>query len=218
MNTFQKILSYCIDLPLEKVQSQYSGEVEVSFHRGAYKLSTKNAIYSFGKNYTSFETAFNALNIKKQTIKSVLVLGYGLGSVVDLLEVNNRIEYITAVDADAVIIDLAKKYTQTSLIEKVQFVCMDATTFIQTNQQQFDLILFDVFMDDETPIEFMQTDFLKNLKKCAAQNAILIYSKIDASYANKIENKQFETVFTNVFPESFSIDASGNKMYVWIQK
>lgn len=216
MFSLKKMISYVVDLPVEKVQSQFSGEVQVALSEGQYKLSTQNAIYSFGKKYTSFSVAFKKIDINQQPIKTVLVLGFGLGSVVDLLEHHPTIELITAVDADAVIITLAKKYLQTSLKRNTNFVCSDAAAFVYDNTEKYDVVLFDVFIDNETPMPFMQKDFLLALKKCVNKNGILLFSKIDDSHISKIENQQFEAVFTSVFAESFSINTNGNKVFAWI--
>ena len=110
ISRFQKLLSYFYEIPIEKLHSQYSGNLEVSFHRGEWKLSTDQAIYSFGKHYTSYKIAFNKLHIQDFNIKKVLILGVGLGSVVRLLDRQKSIESIVAVDIDPVIIELAKKY------------------------------------------------------------------------------------------------------------
>ncbi len=210
----KKILSYIIDFPIEKTKSNFSGEVVVSLSKGQYKLSTQNAIYSFGKNYTSFEVAFKQIDIQHIKIESVLVLGFGLGSVVDLLENHETINQITAIDADAIIIDLAKKYLQSNLKNKVDYVCDDAERFVQTHQhKKYDLVLFDVFIEDETPMQFMQPIFLSSLKKLVNEQGILLYSKIDDSNKSRIENAQFEKNFSAVFKDSFSINTNGNKVF-----
>ncbi len=214
----KKILSYFIDIPIENRESQFSGKISVAISQGQYKLSTQNAIYSYGKKYTSFDTAFKAIDIQKQPIKSVLVLGLGLGSVIDLLEHHPTIQQIVAVDFDNVIVALAQKYLQSSLKTKTSFVCADAADFIKNNQKKFDLVLFDVFIEDLTPIPFMQIEFLNTLKQSIQINGILLFSKIDDSMRSKIENAQFEQKFSVAFPESFSIDANGNKIFVWINK
>lgn len=218
MASFKNILSYIFDIPIEKRKSVYSGEVQVSLSQGQYKLSTTNAIYSFGKKYTSFDIAFKSLDIQHLPIEKVLVLGFGLGSVIDLLENHPCINEVIAVDADAVIMDLAKKYLQSSLKTKTIFICEDAELYVKNSVQQFDLVLFDVFIQDETPMPFMQKDFLLPLKKMVSKNGILLYSKIDDSNKSKIENMQFEAIFTDVFKESFSIDTNGNKVFTWINK
>lgn len=218
MQQLKHILSYFFDITLEKRQSAFSGEVVVALSHGQHKLSTQNAIYSYGKKYTSFDKAFNAIDIQQQKVESVLVLGFGLGSVVDLLENHPSIKKIIAVDADEVIIDLAKKYLQSGLKSNVEYYCSDAESFINNTHEQYDLILFDVFIEELTPIQFMQVNFLSNLKKNSAQNGTLLFSKIDDSFRSKIENAQFEKNFTAVFPEAFSIDANGNKVFAWFNK
>jgi len=213
-----KALSYLVEIPIERRESRYSGQVAVTLSQGQYKLSTSNAIYSFGKRYTSFRTAFNVIDIHTLSVNEVLVLGFGLGSVVDLLERHPTIEHISAVDADDIIIELASKYLQSALKSKVEFVCDDAEIFLKNNQQKFDLVLFDVFIEDLTPVQFMQPDFFNVLKKSIDKNGILIFSKIEDSFRSKIENAQFEQKFIRVFPEAFSVDANGNKLFIWINK
>lgn len=211
------IFSYLFDISIEKKQSDFSGEVVVSLDKGQYKLSTQNAIYSFGTNYTSFAIAFEKTDIYSKKINNVLVLGFGLGSVVDLLQKNQSIKTIDAVDADQIIIDLAKKYLQSNLKNKVNYSCEDAEKFIQKNQQKkYDLILFDVFIDEETPMQFMQQKFLFSLKNLLSKNGMLLFSKIDTTNKYKIENAQFEKNFCAVFPNSFSIDTDGNKVFCFI--
>jgi spermidine synthase len=211
------VLSYLFDLSVEKKTSDFSGIVEVSLSSGQYKLSTQNAVYSFGKKYTSFDVAFNSIDILNRQIKTVLVLGFGLGSVVDLLENHPTIQQIKAVDADKVIIELAKKYLQTNLKNKVEYVCEDAEKFVLVNHdKQYDLVLFDVFIEDETPMNFMKQSFLESLKKLVSNNGLLLFSKINDSNKSKIENDQFEKIFSAVFHDSFSIDTNGNKVFSWI--
>jgi spermidine synthase len=79
-------------------------------------------------------------------------------------------------------------------------------------------VLFDVFIDDLTPVVFMQTEFLESLKKTVAPGGLLLFSKIHDSHHSKIENEQFEKRFTKVFPSAFSIDTDGNKLFCWENK
>lgn len=215
MSILKKYLSYIYDFPVEKKQSRFSGQVVVSYHRGQYKLSTEKAVYSFGKNYTSFANAFKAVDILNRNITSVLVLGFGLGSVVDLLDNHSGINSITAVDADEVIMELAKKYLFADSKKKVEYVVADAAQYIRQSRA-FDLVLFDVFIEDETPMSFLTEPFLTALKNTVLPGGMLLYSKIESSYANKIENAGFEKVFSAVCPRSFSINTDGNRVYVWV--
>ena len=68
ISVWKKILSYFWEFKLESIYSEYSGNLEVSFFQNNYKLSTQNATYSYGKLYTSFKTAFEAIDIFNREI------------------------------------------------------------------------------------------------------------------------------------------------------
>jgi len=87
-STWQKILSYFIDLSLEKSSSPYNPYLEVLLVKGRNQLITKNAIYSFDDKYENFYTSFNKIAWQKLKAKNALILGLGLGSVIYMLENN----------------------------------------------------------------------------------------------------------------------------------
>ncbi|MCO5230206.1 MAG: methyltransferase domain-containing protein [Chitinophagales bacterium] len=216
-NWFLRILSYFYDIPIEKRHSDYSGTLEVSLHRGEWKLSTFNAIYSFGKHYTSYEKAFKQLDIQLFPAKNILILGVGIGSVVRLLEKHPTIQSITAVDIDEAIIELAKKYWPVTFQKiKTTFIVQDALDWLEQSTQahQYDLIISDVFIDDKTPENMLGTKYLKAIKRMLSTKGILIYSKLHYSEQNKEDNIQFEKTFLKIFPLGFSILAQYNKMYI----
>lgn len=209
------MLSYLVELPIEKRQSIQSGEVSVTLHFGQYKLSTARAIYSFGTHYTSFSRAFEALDMAHRNAAKVLVLGFGLGSVVDLLRQNASVREVCAVDADPVIIELAKQYLHTDANLQPDYVAADAADFVAQCRQRFDLVLFDVFIDDVTPEAFLHEEFLRQLRELVAAGGLLLFSKIDVSASDKIENDFFERLFSGVFPSAFSVSTDGNKVFAW---
>lgn len=217
ISRFQKLLSYFYEIPIEKVQSKYSGNLEVALHRGEWKLSTTHAIYSFGKHYTSFRIAFKTLNIEDFDIKNVLILGIGLGSVVRLLDQQKSIQSIVAIDIDPVVIQLAKKYwPDISSKIKTTFHAVDALEWLKKNQksQKFDLIISDIFIDIETPENVANQEYLSLLSPILNENGILIYSRLNYKNYNKEDNQKFEKIFFGVFPASFIIPAQYNKMYI----
>lgn len=213
---YQKGISYFIDIPIEKRHSDYSGTLEVSLHRGEWKLSTYNAIYSFGKHYTSFRIAFEELQILHAPIQNVLILGVGLGSIARLLEKHLHITSITSVDIDPVIIDLAKKYWPISS-DKIHcsFYAADALEWLQqTHIPPFDLILSDVFIDDQTPDSMLTSQYLRLLKQRLSTQGMLIYSKLHYTDQQKSDNLTFEKTFQSVYPNGFTLLAQYNKMYI----
>jgi 2-polyprenyl-3-methyl-5-hydroxy-6-metoxy-1,4-benzoquinol methylase len=206
LNVVKKYLSYIFELPIEKKYSESSGTLEVTLHKGAYKLSTENAIYSWGKYYTSFGTAFRRLEIYHVDIPKVLILGYGLGSIADLLIQNKSVEEIIGVDSDPVIMDLAYRYQQ---INGRELVCISAVDYIQTAIKKFDLICIDIFIDDKVPAVIMQEDFLEKVFQRLNTNGWLIFSQLTQ---NILGNKLLALAFDK-YDNTKIIFSEGNTLY-----
>ncbi|MCB0511132.1 MAG: methyltransferase [Bacteroidetes bacterium] len=210
----KKILSYFWEFKLESIYSEYSGNLEVSFFQNNYKLSTQNATYSYGKLYTSFKTAFEAIDIFNREIINVLILGIGLGSVIEQLNQHKTIQQIDAVDIDAQIIYLCKKYLNTN--HDINYIHSDAFQFIDTCNKKYDLILIDIFIDDQTPEIFLTEKFLHQIQVICCKSSIVLFSKLNVSELNRRENEQFGNYFRAIFPNSFSITTDGNLVFTSI--
>jgi spermidine synthase len=208
-------LSYVWELPVEQRHSDISGQLEVTLQRGEWKLSTGNAIYSFGKHYTSYAIAFSQLEIESSPVHSVLVLGCGIGSVARLLESHPTLRHITALDIDPVMIQLAQKYWPDKLRDNTVFVVEDAEIWVREAVDfSFDLVIADIFIDDVTPSGFLKPDFLDSLKKLLHQDGLLLFSKINYTQEQQFANKDFEKTFLSVFPKGEVLKAGHNLMMV----
>jgi spermidine synthase len=214
MKKVKYYLSFFFEIVLQKVESQQSGTLTISLHKGELKLSTEKVIYSFGKNYSSFKYAFKKIKIEKLPIKNVLILGAGLGSIIQLLETNTSVENIIAVDNDEIIINAAKQYLESDLLKKTTWTNQDAFQFMGQNEKTFDLILFDVFIHEITPSIFMSESFLFLLKNSLLTNGILVFSKMDTDYKLRTENETFSLQFASIFPKNEAFNFSGNKILV----
>ena len=215
---YLKILSYLYEVPIEKRHSQINGTLEVSLHRGEWKLSTRNAVYSFGRFYTSYKSAFYQLDISNFQAQNLLLLGVVMGSIVQLLANHPTLREITAVDIDPVIMDLAKKYWPDNDNKfKTTFNTSDALDWLEKHDknQKFDLVLADIFIDDITPERMLTTHFLALLKKVLAPKGMLIYSKINYTEVHQKINEKFDVIFQNEFPTGFTLKAKDNKIYVY---
>ena len=219
MNEFpvwKKALSYFWEFNLEKINSEFSGELQVTYHKNNLKLITENAIYSFGNHYTSFKEAFQYIQIKDQKVESVLVLGLGLGSVIQQLEAHQTIKNITTVEIDKDIIYLCKKYLNTKY--NIEYINNDALKFVNENKKKYDLIIVDLYIDDVTPSNFLTKYFLEQLHNLVSIKGMLLFSKLEISIQNKVENDNFSKLFLSIFPQSFSINTNGNKIFIYQDK
>jgi len=214
----KKILSHLFEIPVEKVSSEVSAELRVSLVRGKYCLSTRNAVYSFDDQYSSFKTAFEKLNIEKRDITNSLILGYGLGSIPLLLNKKHHLfPRFTAVELDGAVIRLAEKYGY--LPATAALMQGDAYAHVLHSSQQFDLINADLYIDDTTPAQFEKTEFLLALKTLVAPNGLLLYSRFYYdTHHRKLTDDFRKNVFEKIFPGSYAIQTKGNLMLVWEEK
>lgn len=213
MNKLKKWWSYFFEIPIEKVHSKYSGDIEILFHKNSYKLSTNNTIYSFGEYYTSFQKVFEKYNLNHFNCTDVLILGIGLGSIVNLLEKNKTIQTITAIDIDEIIINLCKKYLNTK--HEINYIQQDAYDFVINCNQKFQLVLVDLFINEKTPTQFLTVDFLTALKNITKKNNIcIVFSKLALNPNQQKENEHFEQNFKQVFTDYQKLYTEGNVLFV----
>jgi spermidine synthase len=199
---WKKILSYFFDIQLEKKKSSFSGDLQILLSRGRIALCTKNAMYSFDDLYLNFKTAFSKLNISKINTDKVLLLGTGLLSVPYLLEKNHQKKInCKAVDIDPMVLEAAVQYSLPKLVSKIELICADAAAFVLSDNEKYNLIVVDIFIDDTVPSTFEQEDFLKRLKNLLSENGLLMYNRM---FNNKVSSERTESFYNQTFKQIFS--------------
>lgn len=209
---WKRILSYVYEVPIESATSIYNDELNVLLVKGQYQLVTPEAIYSYGNRYDNFFSAFKQIDLEKEKIDTVLLLGLGLGSIPFMLENYFKRDYsYTAVEIDDDIIYLASKYVLNHLDSEVTTICTDAINFVQIDQNQYDFVAMDVFVSDYIPPEFETEEFLIDLKDRIAPDGLLMFNRLYYFEKDKRKTeKYFKTTFKKVFPEGRFLNINGN--------
>lgn len=212
------VSSFVTDFLLEEKQSNISGKLQVYLSRGKIKLCTKNATYSFEEHYTVFEKGFATLNIGTYNFKNVLILGFGLGSVLILLKRIYGLQFnCTAVELDNSIISLAEKYIEPKLLENTTIVKADAYEWVRQNiklKQTFDLIVVDLFVDKLTENKFFETAFINNNKLLLNKNGLLLYNTLSSNNNKKQLKQYFNSQFRTLFKKSEYLKIGYNNLLV----
>ncbi len=99
-----------------------------------------------------------------------LVLGLG-GGVVSNLLVNYHYS-VTGVEFDQRIIDMAKRFFY--LNPSVKTVCDDARHYINTSNETYNIILFDIFKAEEQPSHVITKQSLLKIKRMLDTNALVL--------------------------------------------
>jgi len=213
-------LSYVMDIRLRKLSSEINGDMELFLSRGQYKLSTANAIYSFGKHYRSFGRAFEKLDILNNLgVKRVLGLGWGIGSLAELLRDHSSLESFTGIEHDPTLIELYHGLTEGSESLATHLIHADAIEFVKSSEGQsderFDLICSDIFIDNLTPSSVISETYINGLIRLGSEGARILVSKLNMSVQDRQQNLEFENLLSSLGIDYEVINTFGNRMYTW---
>lgn len=182
-----KLLSYFYPIT-KKIHSDINGVLEITWYNGKKHLDTANANYSYGSLQKILKFGLHKLNIDH--VKSVLILGLGGGSVIQTLQQDFKYSgTITAIDIDPVIIKIAKEEFGIVEDEQLKLICTDALEYVKTNDQKFDLLIIDLFIDITIPKQFFNFSFWKDiLTACSTNGSILFNASVKPSNNNAIND------------------------------
>jgi spermidine synthase len=217
---WKKWLSHLHPLTLEETSSAQNPELTVALSRGRLQLLSGDAIYSWDDLYRNFLIAFDQLKIDERAVEDVLLLGLGLGSVPYMLEkVFHRDYYYTAVEWDETVAELAARYTLGRLKSKIDVITADAEVFVEVTEEQFDLLIVDIFEDDLTPPQFETEAFLLRCMELLRPGGLLLFNRLhgDGDNSKHITEKFFNKRVKTLFPDANYVDTTGNWI-IYIEK
>lgn len=174
----KKLLSYLIPQNILKQSSIHHGVLEVNLVNGRKVLDTLNSNYSFGSLQEILKRGIQEIPLIKE-YNNILVLGMGAGSVVETLRKDFHTNaQIDLVDFDSEIIEIAKQHFNLHLNKNVKLIEADAFQFMKECNQQYDLIIVDLFIDNCIPEKFLGPDFIQFLNKQLAKNGSIIFNNM----------------------------------------
>jgi spermidine synthase len=201
---------------VETIESPINGKVTVYYIYGKYLLETANGNYSYGNLHKGFQKAFRTEKIQEKNFKKVLLLGLGAGSVVSILQEELKKDcYVTAIELDPLIIDLGKKYFNTGRFKNLEVHMVDAADFVSKCTDKFDLVAFDIYIDNDVPDHIETIEFLANLKRLLSEEGILVYNKNLHSTAMQQSLPGFLKIFREIFPGFKTVKAGEKSKFLF---
>lgn len=199
MLLLQKLLSWFYPIRIDEAKGELEHDLEVNLYRGKKYLDTANVNYSFGALQEVFDYAFRQTGIYDQHVRSALLLGFGSGSVAELLLKNcNQEMMITGVEADSEIVRLTQKHFPGSIPLNVVVIHSDATRYVINERNKYELIIIDLFIEDTVPQNCQSEEFLLLVKKLLSENGKVFFNKMEV--ANDLTSlEQLQTRFRKVF-------------------
>ena len=178
-NIFYKIASYIWDIPIAKTSSPQNEYLEIVWSMGQKMLNTKNANFSFGSGFEVFKLAMSKIPTNISNANSILVLGFGCGSILDLLE--TRYKYsgnLDGVEYDQEIVNLFHQHFAPDYNLKPHISICDAKDFSTNSENKYDIIFIDLFIDLETAPLVFDEQFIANLNAMLSPQGCLVFNTI----------------------------------------
>ena len=210
---WRKFFSYFGELHVESSPSTHNPHLYVSLRRGRYQLCTAHAVYSYEDRYDNFVKAFKKAKLDDRKIETVLVLGFGLGSIPVILEKQGHEYHYTAIEIDEEVLYLANKYSIPEMNSNIELICTDAYAYVMQSGEKYDMICMDIFLDDKVPDPFENEEYLEAMKGLLKPEGLLLYNRLAANRDDVKKTKTFfEDRFLKVFPKGQFVDVGGNWM------
>lgn len=213
----QLLLSYIFDVPVAKSEHNDTAW-KLSLRKGRHMLETQNATYSYDDLYTAFSIPFLELPITQYNIKKVLILGHGMGSIVELLAHYFPLQTldITAIEIDLELIHLYQTIKENS--KHVHLIQQDAYPFILQQTDHYDLICIDLFIDNVVPAKFDHEIFMQKVEQALLPGGLCIWNRLNKDQTQKTRNATaFKKIFTPLFAQTKKLVHGDTRTWIGIK-
>ena len=213
-----KLISWFHPVQLEKVPGELGHTLEVNVTNGKLMLDTSTVNYSYGSLQEVFDYAFTETGLYDLPIHSALIPGFGSGSLSYLLHQKCDPEIaVTGIEADREVIRLARKYFPEANNSHVTILHADANLYIRQISDRFDLVLVDVFVNDEVPESCQSVDFFSHVKSHLNVHGQIVKNKMPRSNApggaEELE-ENIRAVFRDV--KVLKVPRAGSLNYIYV--
>jgi hypothetical protein len=186
--SYQKLVSFFYPITIEKSDDPYYLELVLS--KNKLILDSENANQSNEGLKRAFHQAFHQLGVYDKTYKNTLVLGFGLGSVVELLQAKNSLNKVTAFENNPKILSWLDEYYDIGDIHLINNSAEDLNKL----DSNYDLIIVDLFLDNQCP-EFLNNQaYWTQLKNHLSPSSMLIWNTLIPTQPKV--NFNLEDIFT----------------------
>lgn len=201
MNKLDNLLSFLYPLSIETAESDVNSFLEVVYKDGRYQLNSANANYSYGGLYELFKLVFKSITIDWENVNSLLILGFGTGCIVPLIQKYKSNTCIVGVEIDEKVIELGLKYFNVEKLENTRVICDNAYSFVTGTNEKFDLIVIDVFVNLNVPREVETKGFLLAVKNILNTNGQVIFNKLTPNKSYKKQIPELKQMYMDIFSD-----------------
>jgi len=187
----KRLISYIWPIT-KKVDTEMNGKLEITWTNGRKILDGENANYSYGSLQRILKYGLTKVEIDSES--EILLLGFGAGSVIQTLR--NKFDFqgkITAIEIDEAVIKIAEEEFQMSNSDDLNVISADAFHFVEHCQNQYGIIIIDLFIDADVPAEYYSFKFWELLIPLVDNEGYVIFNAgINVPEDNKMDEIMYE--------------------------
>ncbi len=173
--TFWKLISYIVDVPVEAGIDSQGNIIQLVIRNGQFLLTSPKMVYSYGNRYKVLQEAYRFFNVYSMKPASILLLGGGMGSGLQLINEHKIIPDVVFVEKEQLICQWFRQFVRRHLqFKDIEIICSDAYKTVKQLHRFFDLIVVDLFVDDMVPKFVGSEDFVKNVIRICSSNGLII--------------------------------------------
>lgn len=169
-------LSYVVPVRIKEYLSPYSGLIEINLTDGKRTVDTHSCNYSYGSLQKILHRGLEEIGFN-DAVHSILVLGLGAGSVIETLRLHFQSNaHITAVEIDEVMIRIACEEFNLGDDKNLTIISGDCVEFMHSNTMEYDVIIVDVFIQDNVPELCLSETFLGHIAQSLLPGGSIIFN------------------------------------------
>lgn len=194
----RRILSWIYPVHVVSALSKSGSTIEINRYRGKLFLDTGRVNYSYGALQDVFDAVLSQESLYLKSLKNVLILGFGGGSVAELLFRKNSTSIaVTGVESDETIIEIGRKYFPVFNRPTLNMVNQDAEEFCKVHTATYDLVVVDLFHEDQVPEQFQTKEFMQNLERLTVTKGTLLFNTIAEQFTRDQSASLFNLLQSN---------------------
>jgi len=203
--------------PIEVVRTQgHFGELAVRWEDGKLVLNSANGNQSFGSLHRVWQRTLKQVLQPNALPRSVLLLGYGGGSVPRILQEEwGSTAAITAIELDLRMIELARAHFGLDQYCDLNVILGDATIRIHALRERFDLVLVDLFDDLDLARGVDSSAFMHGLRERCDEHGVVCFNTVAFDQESEERCQAVHDHAQRVFHEVNELKLEGmNRMFI----
>ena len=135
---YKRALSFFHPVWIKNEVGEINPHLELLLYKDRIQLATEDALYSDGDQYTPAIAVVNDLKDFLPEVKKMLILGVGLGSMVQIMRKGGYSPVFALVELDKIVLRLALEYLAQDKGARLEPFCEDAGVFMAKSKDQYD--------------------------------------------------------------------------------